>query len=79
MPPVAKILPMRVAYEHVRPISSNEIARQITESYVEDKIANTDPTELKTIEKMVTTEKPPYTMTFLEAIPTLTKRKSSDQ
>lgn len=44
--------PMRVAYEHIRLVPSDELAKEITESYLEDEIADTDTTGLKTLESL---------------------------
>lgn len=45
---------MRVAYEHVRLAPSNEIAKQITETLLEDFIAEANPSETKTLDEMTT-------------------------
>lgn len=44
--------PMRVAYEHIRLVPSNEIAKEITQNLLEDYMAETDPKDIKTIEQM---------------------------
>lgn len=43
---------MRVAYEHIRFVPNNEIAKEIAEGYVEDEIANTDHGTIKKIDQM---------------------------
>lgn len=44
--------PLRVAFEHIRLVSSKERAKQIYESFMEEDIAETDRNGLKPIEKM---------------------------
>lgn len=44
--------PMRVAYEQVRIVPSNEIAKEILESFLEDYIADNQHEDLKTIDQM---------------------------
>lgn len=34
---------MRAAYEHIRPIQSNDLAKQMNEIYLEDDLADADP------------------------------------
>lgn len=43
---------MRVAYEHIRLVSSDELAKAITESYLEDEIANTDLNGLQALDSL---------------------------
>lgn len=45
--------PMRVAYEHIRLVPNNELAKAIVQSTLEDDIAETDTSELKTMEEMI--------------------------
>lgn len=48
--------PMRVAFEHIRLIPSSSLAREITETYLEDEISEQDTNDIKTIEEMSTTD-----------------------
>lgn len=49
--------PMRVAYEHVRLVPSNELAKQISESFIEEDIADADANNVRTIEEMTSKDK----------------------
>lgn len=56
---------MRVAYEHIRLIPSNKLAKAITETYLEDDIANENPHELKSLKELeVGKEKDIYSEIF---------------
>lgn len=54
MPTVTERTTNASVIEHVRLISSSDIARHITETFVEDYIAEANPAELITIEDMTT-------------------------
>lgn len=70
---------MRVAYEHVRLVPSKDLAKDITESYIEDDIADTKTDELKKIGQE--TESKVRTCTKIVLAPKVTsmRTKNSDR
>lgn len=56
---------MRVAYEHIRLIASNDLAKKITETYLEEEIASMGNEDLKTLTDLENNkEKDIYTEIF---------------
>lgn len=43
---------MHVAYEHIRLVPSNDLAKQITESYLKDEIADVDHQGVQSLESL---------------------------